>query len=42
MDDSVVRVGMLGAGFIGQMHSLALRIAAVARQQPGVGPGGSE
>jgi predicted dehydrogenase len=33
-----VRVGMLGAGFIGQMHSLALRMAGAARQQPNVTP----
>ena len=34
--DTIVRVGMLGAGFIGQMHSLALRTAAYTRQRPSV------
>jgi predicted dehydrogenase len=38
MSKSSVRVGMLGAGFIGQMHSLALRMAGAARQQPRVAP----
>jgi len=36
MTKSVVRVGMLGAGFIGQMHSLAFRNASVARAEPAV------
>jgi predicted dehydrogenase len=31
-----VRVGMLGAGFIGQMHSLAFRNAGYARAEPAV------
>jgi predicted dehydrogenase len=34
MTKTVVRVGMLGAGFIGQMHSLAFRNASVARAEP--------
>jgi predicted dehydrogenase len=38
MSKSPVRVGMLGAGFIGQMHSLALRMAGAARQEPRVTP----
>lgn len=38
MSKTAVRVGMLGAGFIGQMHSLAMRMAAAARQSPGVAP----
>jgi len=33
---AIVRVGMLGAGFIGQMHSLAFRLAGYARQEPTV------
>jgi predicted dehydrogenase len=36
MTKTVVRVGMLGAGFIGQMHSLAFRNASVARAEPAV------
>lgn len=31
-----VRVGMVGAGFIGQMHSLAFRSAGYARAEPAV------
>ncbi len=31
-----VRVGMIGAGFIGQMHSLAFRNASMARVSPSV------
>jgi predicted dehydrogenase len=38
MSKTPVRVGMLGADFIGQMHSLAIRMAAAARQLPGVAP----
>lgn len=34
MAKSRVRVGMLGAGFIGQMHSLALRNAGFSRAEP--------
>lgn len=33
-----VRVGMLGAGFIGQMHSLALRLAGYSRSAPHIVP----
>lgn len=36
MGKTRVRVGMLGAGFIGQMHSLAFRCAGYARAQPRV------
>lgn len=34
MEEKCVRVGMLGAGFIGQMHSLSLHGVPVARYQP--------
>lgn len=34
MTKTRVRVGMLGAGFIGQMHSLAFGSASVARAEP--------
>lgn len=36
MTKTNVRVGMLGAGFIGQMHSLAFRNASMARLSPSV------
>jgi predicted dehydrogenase len=36
MAKTSVRVGMLGAGFIGQMHSLALRNASYSRAEPAV------
>lgn len=36
MTKNVVRLGMLGAGFIGQMHSLAFRNASLARAEPAV------
>jgi len=38
MTKTPVRVGMLGAGFIGQMHSLALRSAGYSRAEPAVTP----
>lgn len=36
MTKTNIRVGLLGAGFIGQMHSLAFRNASVARATPTV------
>jgi predicted dehydrogenase len=36
MATDTVRVAMLGAGFIGQMHSLALRMASYCREQPAI------
>jgi predicted dehydrogenase len=36
MTKTRVRVGMLGAGFIGQMHSLAFRNAGMSRAEPAV------
>ncbi|GAA0730631.1 Gfo/Idh/MocA family oxidoreductase [Dactylosporangium roseum] len=36
MSDARVRIGMLGAGFIGQMHSLAMRSARYTRLQPAI------
>jgi predicted dehydrogenase len=36
MTKTAVRIGMLGAGFIGQMHSLAFRNAGMARIDPQV------
>ena len=38
MTKTPVRVGMLGAGFIGQMHSLAFRSAGYSRAEPAVAP----
>ncbi len=38
MTKTPVRVGMLGAGFIGQMHSLAFRSAGYSRAVPAVTP----
>jgi predicted dehydrogenase len=38
MTKTRVRVGMLGAGFIGQMHSLAFRTAGYSRAEPSVAP----
>jgi predicted dehydrogenase len=38
MTKTPVRVGMLGAGFIGQMHSLAFRSAGYSRAEPNVTP----
>lgn len=38
MTKTRVRVGMLGAGFIGQMHSLAFRGAGYSRAEPSVSP----
>jgi predicted dehydrogenase len=38
MTKTPVRVGMLGAGFIGQMHSLAFRSAGYSRAEPAVRP----
>lgn len=37
MTKTPIRVGMLGAGFIGQMHSLACRNAGYSRREPAVG-----
>lgn len=38
MTKTHVRTGMLGAGFIGQMHSLAFRSAGFSRAEPAVTP----
>jgi len=38
MSKTPVRIGMLGAGFIGQMHSLAFRGASYSRAEPAVKP----
>src|SRR5437016_12126087 len=38
MTKTPVRIGMLGSGFIGQMHSLAFRSAGYSRAEPAVTP----